>query len=160
MNAFNEGDRLVSRLMDKTVDTLRVEYDLQLEESARARSMLFEAADILRQNFKDVDEVVRANLAEGSPELEKYQSAYRQIIATLQFEDIVTQIIGHQMERAESTSEILVRMEQVLQEVAAGCACEETLNRLQEEIESCLARFSGTESVQQQDLAAGEAELF
>ncbi len=151
--------QLVKELSEEIVSTWLAEYDLLLEESVRTRNILFEAAVTLRRAFKNIDAMVRRL---GNENLE-YQAAYKDIIVTLQFEDIVSQIIGHQVERAQVTRAVLERVSDALTndiEMDANNNQESLLIGLRNEIGSCHNRFLNSESVLQEDLLAGDSVLF
>ena len=157
--------KLVRELAEEMVHTVRGEYELLAEETGRVNSILAEAASKLRRDFREIDRTVKENagmefMVRGESE---YQEAYRSVVATLQFEDIVSQIVAHQKERAEVTQAILERMSQVLLHTLDSSCTEESEEQVQilkHEISACLTRFSVTESVRQQNLEVGETELF
>jgi len=179
--------QLVRELAEEMVRTLRSEYTLLVDESSRVNNILGEAADRLRRNFKQIDRSIRSlGPVDDDPDrTQAYEAAYRDAVAALQFDDIVTQIVAHQIERAEVTRDILERMSCVLfdaldsdgrdgrdsrarpdhdgrdgRDSRARPDHEAIVQELRRELDECLSRFSDTHSVLQQDLSVGDTELF
>lgn len=156
----HQQGRLVKELVDEIVQTINLEHDVFLSESTRIKTILAEAAQGLRQNFKVIDGIVRE--AVDQPSEAGYSEAYRSIVATLQFEDIVDQIISHHIERAQKTSSVLEAVSGVLEDSLNDSEMDQEalLSQVRESIGSQLGGIAVSQSVRQQNLASGEVELF
>lgn len=152
----NEAQMTIE-LIDQVVKALVAENGLFRDDANRIKRLVGEAAETLRVRFKEIDGVVKAGDTAGS---DAYQAAYQDIIATLQFEDIVAQIIGHQLERYEIVLTILLQIEENLRNSEDEENTEEVLAGMRQQVDAFLNRLSASESVKQQNLSVGETELF
>lgn len=165
LNMEYPQDSLVRELAEELVQALHGEYRLLDEEGARLGSLVSEAAEKLRRNFREIDNVVRENVdMEFLLNVEEdYQDAYRDVVAALQFEDLVCQIVSHQRARAEATRSLLTRMAGALAAVTEPDGWEtgeSEMRQLRREVNAALAQFPGSSAVRQESLAVGETELF
>lgn len=152
--------QMAKDLIDQVVKALVAENGLFRDDSNRIKRLMAEAATTLRARFKDIDGVVSELSENSNIDNLNYQAAYQEVIATLQFEDIVTQIIGHQLERYEIVLTILLQIEETLRNSEDEANMEEALTEMRERIDNFLTRLSASESVKQQNLAVGDTELF
>lgn len=146
-------------LVQKLVETLANEYSIIRDDSSRIKWLVAEAAETLRTDFLAIDQLVRDSGLSGEA-LTQFEETCRRVISTLQFEDIVSQIMEFHLTRAGATLDILnnLRDEPVGEQTVIGI--HPLLIRLQEEIESSHKKHTASESVLQQDLAVGDIELF
>lgn len=156
MASDHSQDQLAKALVDEIVQTLMEEHDQLIDESIRLQAILTEAAEVLRVNFKTVDMAVRENGVSSSD----YREAYQQIVAALQFEDIVSQIISHHMERTRVSQTILGRINEVLERALDKKESDSMLGDLRADISARLSSFASSSSVMQENLTVGESELF
>ncbi len=152
--------QMTKDLIDQVVKALVAENGLFRDDAKRIKRLVGEAAGTLRNRFKDIDGVVKNLGDDANVDSLAYQAAYQEVISTLQFEDIVAQIIGHQMERYEIVLTILLQIEDNLRNSDDEENMEEVLAGMRQQIDTFLTRLSASESVKQQNLAVGETELF
>lgn len=146
-------------LICQVVRALVAENSLLRDDLIRVRRLTVQAADTLRSNFRDIDTAVRES--ESAEKLmAENKAAYQEIIAALQFEDIVSQVLAHQLERSELSLTVLMQLEEQLHMVDHSTEYQSLLNRTNDQVEKFLSRLSASESVKQQSLNVGEAELF
>lgn len=146
-------------LIGQVVRALVAENSLLRDDSTRIRRLISEAADTLRSRFREIDETIKCSAC--ADELSRQQrAAYQNIISTLQFEDIVSQVMAHQIERSELSMTILLQIEEQLYSSEDNSDTSSILSTLSGQIESFISRISASESVKQQSLTVGEAELF
>ncbi|MBO6565757.1 MAG: hypothetical protein JJ956_13475 [Pseudomonadales bacterium] len=152
--------QMTKDLIDQVVKALVAENGLFRDDVNRIKRLVGEAAGTLRHRFKDIDGIVKNLGDDTTADSLSYQAAYTEIISTLQFEDIVAQIIGHQMERYEIVLTILLQTEDNLRNWEDEENMEEVLAGMREQVDTFLTRLSASDSVKQQSLAVGETELF
>lgn len=153
------ADEVVGRI----VESLLNEYSIIRDDSSRIKWLVTEAAETLRSDFLAIDSLVRESGLSGEA-LEQFNETCRRVISTLQFEDIISQIMEFHLTRAGATIDILNNL---YEEVATGednhapvDGVHPLLIRLQQEIEQSNRKHTASESVLQQDLAVGDIELF
>lgn len=151
--------QLAKELLDRVIKALVAENGLHRDDSMRIKRIIGEAAETLRENFKEVDVIVKSQTNDAVVDLH-YNTLLQGIISVLQFEDIVSQIIGHQLERAEITMTMLLQIEQKICEAEGVEDYTETLQGLRDQLDVLLEKLSTGDSVKQQNLSVGEAELF
>lgn len=157
MTVDQKEAQMTIELIDQVVKALVAENGLFRDDAKRIKRLVGEAAGTLRTRFMEIDGVLKADGPNGS---DSYKAAYQDIIATLQFEDIVAQIIGHQLERYEIVLTILLQIEQNLRNSEDEENLEELLADMRQQVDSFIDRLSASESVKQQNLSVGETELF
>ncbi len=151
-------DQLVKELVDEVVQTLMEEHDQLVAESERLNNILAEAAATLRGSFRTIDAFLKSHEAVVHND---YRDAYQEIIAALQFEDIVSQILGHHVDRIRVSQAILGRINDVVDRAQIDRAEDSSvLCDLRADITARLNDFPGASSVMQENLAVGESELF
>lgn len=146
-------------LISQVVRALVAVNSLLRDDLVRVRRLTAEAADTLRSNFRDVDTAIKASECADKLMAEN-KTAYQEIIAALQFEDIVTQVLAHQLERSELSLTVLMQLEEQMHLAQQSTEYESVLNHTGDQIQGFLSKLSASESVKQQSLNVGEAELF
>ena len=141
------------RLADQLIRRIVVENTIIRDDQSRVQGIVEEAATNLRVSFATLHRLISEEKPNAQTAAE-ITGEFQKIATTLQFEDIVTQIINQQLARSETLLTILLGMRQELNRQVPS------INT----IRSQLARFdgqqSGSDSVRQQSLASGDIEIF
>ena len=161
----NAHNHALNRVVNEMLHSAISEYDFSISESARVNSILAEAAKTLRQNFFSIDSTMRKLTAkeEITDSIGEYENAYQQIISTLQFEDIASQIVSQQIKHNRLAQSMLQRMQSSFIALNDEEQCdkrEEHLAALRIELESFTTASSQYDSVIQKNLTAGDSEIF
>ena len=166
MSADNHSHKkALKHVVNEMLDSAISEYDFSISESTRVNSILAEAAKTLRQNFFTIDSTIRklASNEEFAEKICDYEKAYQQIISTLQFEDIASQIVNQQIEHSRLAQSMLQRMQSAftaLNDEQENDKRTELLAALEKEFKSFTTASTQYDSVIQKDLTTGESELF
>lgn len=157
--------RLVKNLVTELLQVMECQHEVSLTKMLRVNSIVSEAAESLRSNFILVDKAMQDLTKKDnvSNKNSSCQKEYRQIITTLQFEDIVSQIICQQIEHGHSTKRLIKQVLNSIDQVEEEYISDHIgtlLLSLRQDVKSHLAKNLDWGSVSQQNLAIGETELF
>ena len=150
------------RLLIMTVEMMGAvirDYNTSIRESMRINKILDEAASSLRANFMVMNDAANNAGSVGA----EFQEAFQEVIGTLQFEDITSQIIFQQVNHQRLAKSMLQKTQDVLDELMHEPSLEKQafLARvLREEFEAFIRNIPKFDSVHQHDLTVGETELF
>lgn len=182
--SVNNGDEESKNLLDPfreymqlTIELVLVEQEAALAELVRVEAILSEAATQLRESFTEIDNLISQGLSELPDDnplvLDKDQELsvksqlsdqYRNSIMALQFEDIVSQIIGHTRARGRGIDEILRNVKRHLTDLDSAEWNSDNLLRAIETSREDIERFRGkmatTNPVAQGSLKSGSIDLF
>ncbi len=156
------GEQVAAMMRELTALLMR-EQVILVEDSNRVIDIVSEATSTLRGNFKQFDEFIRRNSLEKMDEIETavYEATFQQSVSTLQFEDIVNQIVNQHIKRVTASQTVLARISEL---VSSWDPNQVDLNELLQLVTNNLAEHKKltprTNSVKQSDLSIGESELF
>lgn len=163
------GEQMLSLVKDLVVATLEmieIEQKIIIGDAARVQNILSEATTKMRDSFTVMDDAIAetsAGEAGKSDLIDEYRQLRRKSIETLQFDDIVSQIMGQCARRGESMLSSLYRLYEIIETLEMNDPYID-LARMRARFQREALRHKNTlsqfDTVKQEDLNNGEIELF
>ncbi len=150
-----DADKLADSLAAQLVKRLRDEYEVAAVDSERIASLVGEAASGLRRNLEDLSDTLgKLDLPED--EAETLRATIQRSVILLQFEDMVSQLVAHEVQRETDLGATLASVLDAMQDSAEG----DNLAWVVEQILENLDEAVSSSRVHKSDLTPEEPELF
>ena len=149
---------------NEILETVIDEMNFMVSESERVNSIILEAAASIRKGFIELNHANDGDEAQGNGEnLFQSSDEFQQCISSLQFDDIVSQILTHQIERCSATKAFISSSMTLLEDLSGSDSDEhflETAAEMKARLKNYRNESTGCSSVSQQNLQSGTTELF
>lgn len=155
---------LVKDLVVATLEMIEIEQKINLSDAGRVNNILSDATAKLNESFNAMDDVIETtDTGDMSAFVEHYRRMRQQSVESLQFDDIVSQILEQCTKRGEAMLGSLYRLYEVIESLEMHDPYVDLVRmraRFRRETTRHKTMVNQFDSVKQTSLDHGDVELF